>query len=106
MRLRNPRLVGASAAVAALHLFLCVQMYSYLRLPHGEDWGWFPIFVIDLPFSVLLLRVSEMLPPLLVFGLGGSLWWFALVYGFGRLILYLDTRASSPFKDTHHHSGN
>ena len=100
MHFRNPRLVVAAVAVALLHFALCVLMDNYLGGPHGEDWGWFPVFVIDLSLSLLLVQISHAHSALLVFGLLGSVWWFALVYGFGRWILYLDSRLPNHDTDT------
>jgi hypothetical protein len=72
----------------AIHFGLCIWMAFSLLNSRTENWGWFPIFLIDLPFSVLLLRLAnlgssfnkygEQAYSLLVFGLGGSAWWLLI----------------------------
>lgn len=39
--------------------------------------GFLP-FVAAFPFSILLLPLLKALPPLIVFGVCGTLWWFVL----------------------------
>jgi hypothetical protein len=81
-----------SFAVAAVHLCVCVA--TRIRLLESEgSWAWFPVFLVDFPFSILLLPLLKIADPLLVFGLLGSAWWFLIsrlgVYALRRAINYL-----------------
>jgi hypothetical protein len=59
-----------------LHLCLCLATMVLLRNAEGS-WMWFPMFIVDFPFSILLLFIGRICPyPLLVFGIGGTLWWY------------------------------
>jgi hypothetical protein len=83
MRLRKRYFV-----LPLIHFGLCIWMAVSLLDSQTENWGWFPIFVIDLPFSILLLRIANLgssfneygaqAYSLLVFGLGGSAWWLLI----------------------------
>ena len=33
------------------------------------------MFLVDLPFSLLLVRLTGLIPPLIVFGVLGTAWW-------------------------------
>jgi hypothetical protein len=68
----------APAIVGTLHFVLCLAMFDFLSRPHGESWGWFPIFVLDFPMSILILSFFEDVPPLLTYGVLGSIWWALL----------------------------
>jgi hypothetical protein len=57
---------------AALHLIFCVV----LQLSGSEgSWRWFPAFLLDFPVSVLFMMLG-FLPPMFLFGILGSAWWF------------------------------
>jgi len=60
----------------ALHLAFCF----FVAYAHFEgSWGWFLVFVVDLPCSILWLGSEQMLgSPLMTFGTFGTLWWLAL----------------------------
>ena len=55
-----------------LHLLLCIVVQ--LNASEG-GWWWFPMYLVDLPFSALLVHVP-FLPGLVVFGVFGTLWWY------------------------------
>ena len=73
---------------AILHLFLCIATGAGAFHSEGS-WAWFVVFLIDFPFSVLLLPALRIAPPLLVFGVLGTGWWYLItlvvVHCFGRL---------------------
>jgi hypothetical protein len=73
-----------------LHIALC--LWAQL-IPSEGSWGWFFIFALDFPFSVLLLRATDVAPPLLVFGILGTLWWL-LINGAGVWIVAALSRPS------------
>ena len=75
----------------ALYLCLCVGV-SVLSLE--GSWGWFVPFLTAFPFSVVLLPALNVLPPLVVFGVFGTLWWCLLSW----LILLLSRRAMRFFR--------
>ena len=52
-----------------LHLVLCLVAQL------DGTYGWFPFFFIDAPFSLFLMRIG-FLPPLVTFGVFGTVWWY------------------------------
>jgi hypothetical protein len=66
-----------------LHLCFCLL----IQFSHTEgSWGWFPVFVVDLPFSFLLFGAERYFGgPLIEYGLLGTLWWFFLSWFLFRL---------------------
>lgn len=78
-----------SLGLPALHACLCVATRGGL-LPSEGSWGWFVIFLIDFPFSILLLPLQNIADPLLVFGILGSAWWYLI----SRLGIYCAKRLS------------
>ena len=73
----------------ALHVILCVVVQL-----NPNEWQWFPVFVVDLPFSMLLrfLAFLKFLPPILIFGLFGTLWWY--VVSLSIRFLYLKSKST------------
>jgi hypothetical protein len=67
----------ASLVLPALHLCLCVATRVGLLTSEGS-WVWFLVFLVDFPFSILLLPLLKIADPLLVFGLLGTAWWFLI----------------------------
>jgi hypothetical protein len=62
-------------ALAAIHLILVFAIYTQ----HFEgSWGGFFLFVIDFPFSLIILFLSKLLNGWIAFAILGSLWWYAL----------------------------
>jgi hypothetical protein len=61
------------------------------------SWRWFPVFIADIPFSILLMFAGYLIPhPLVVFGIGGTLWWYflsaALAFFVRKLVATLHER--------------
>jgi hypothetical protein len=54
------------------HLVLCLVVQVNAT---SGSWSWFPLFLIDLPVSSLLIRI-ESLPSLVTFGIFGTIWWY------------------------------
>jgi hypothetical protein len=73
-----------SIVIPLLHLGLCVVAAAGGFGSEGS-WGWFPVFVVDLPISIVFAPLAGPIHPFLVFGVLGTLWWFiltrAVVYG-------------------------
>jgi hypothetical protein len=73
----------------ALHVVVCVATKARLLASEGS-WGWFLVFLIDWPFSVVLLPLLKLADPLLVFGILGTAWWYLIsrlgIYWTGRLL--------------------
>ena len=66
-----------------LHLGLCLAiglgLLSTQASTHAGGWSWFPIFLLDFPASMLLLRVAAAInQPAVVFTIGGRLWWLLI----------------------------
>jgi len=87
---RTHKIALAAAVVAGIHLLLCIAMESSLAGSPGQSWGWFPMFVIDFPISILFLLFLQGQPQFLVYGLFGSLWWAALTILLGMLVTKSD----------------
>ena len=59
-----------------LHLCLCSAIALGFNKAVG-GWTWFPVFLVDFPFSILLLPVLKSVShPFIVFAIGGCLWWY------------------------------
>jgi hypothetical protein len=66
-----------------IHLVFCIV----IALSSSEgSWQWFPVFFIDLPFSLLLVFLQNVISPILVFGILGTLWWYIVSLGLLWLI--------------------
>jgi hypothetical protein len=88
-----------------LHLCLCLAITAGLLSSgvstHAGGWNWFPLFLLDFPASILLMRVALGLNhDAIVFTIGGTLWWLLISLILGaifRLIasLFLRTPAKS-----------
>ena len=70
----------ASLALPVLHLCACLIVGSGILGSEGS-WGWFPMFVVDFPFSIALLPVINGLGPAPAFVVLGTIWWFVLSRG-------------------------
>jgi hypothetical protein len=70
-----------SLVLPALHVCLCVATKVGLLASEGS-WGWFLLFLVDFPFSIVLLPLLKIADPLLVFGILGTAWWY-LISRFG-----------------------
>jgi hypothetical protein len=68
----------APIIVALLHLCVCTAA-AVGAFGREGSWQWFPVFLIDFPFSIVLMPLVNRLPPLAVFAVFGTIWWFALV---------------------------
>ena len=66
-----------------MHLALCA-VTGLEVFPSEGSWRWFLPFLADFPFSILLLPLLKIAPPLLVFGVLGTLWWYLI----NRLAVY------------------
>lgn len=62
---------------ALIHFFLCVLIETGVIRSEGS-WAWFVIFLIDFPFSILLLKISDLTTMFISFGILGSLWWYLI----------------------------
>jgi hypothetical protein len=67
--------LGLLLVMPVLHLFFCFAAHSNTG---AGGWQWYPMFVIDLPFSVVLLFASQIMPEYLAYGVFGTIWWFAI----------------------------
>ena len=68
----------------ALHVIVCIIVQFS---PSEGSWQWFPVFLVDLPISVLLMFLGYLLPGWAVLGIFGTLWWYfisALIRHFYR----------------------
>jgi hypothetical protein len=77
-----------SVVLPALHVVVCVATEARLLASEGS-WGWFLVFLIDFPFSLMLLPLLNPIDPLLVFGILGTAWWYLIsrlgMYWAGRI---------------------
>ena len=61
----------------AIYLGLCIAVALQI-VPAEGSWGWLLPFPAAFPFSIVLLPLTKALPPLLTFGIFGTLWWFLI----------------------------
>jgi len=60
-----------------LHLIFCIYAEFFSRWEGG--WTYFPLFIMDLPFSLILMFLVYLVPSnFAVFGILGTLWWFVI----------------------------
>src|SRR5262245_7894850 len=87
-----------SLVLPTLHVGLCLATKAG-RLAFEGSWGWFLVFVVDFPLSILLLPFLKIADPLLVFGILGTAWWYLIsrlgVYCAGRLSEFRQRRLAS-----------
>lgn len=82
-------LFGIPALVGIAHAGLCYAIEVDAIATEGS-WGWFLPFVLDFPVSILFLFFPKSVPPSIIFGVLGSLWWTGLSF----YLLLLGRRAS------------
>jgi hypothetical protein len=75
--------VVSTLILPGCHFLACLAIQTELLGPSEGSWTWFPMFVVDLPFSLLLLMAGRLLPgwevaPFLLFGVAGTAWWYFL----------------------------
>jgi hypothetical protein len=76
-------LVLIPATLSVGHLLLCI----YVEATPSEGWGWVVVTGIDFPLSIPLLTLLHALPPLLSFGIFGTLWWYLLGWLLAKFIV-------------------
>jgi len=78
-----------SLVLPALHVGLCLAAELGLLASESGSWTWFLVFLVDFPFSIVLIPLLRIAPPLLVFGILGTAWWYSIsrlgIYFAGRL---------------------
>lgn len=77
-----------SLVLPALHLCLCIAIELRLLASEGS-WTWFLPFLVDFPFSILLLRLENIVGPFVTFAVFGTAWWFLI----SSVVLYAVRRA-------------
>ncbi len=80
---------SVGVVLGAVHMAFAIQVSNSQS---EGSWLWFPVFLIDFPFSVLpLVLLPKEVPPLVAFGVTGSIWWFAIGFFGVRVVRkYLD----------------
>jgi hypothetical protein len=83
------------------HIWACFDSFRF----DANGWTGFGIFLVDLPISLLLLKLTNALSAnvLIVFLIGGTVWWFCLgvlisllVGWFCRLVVKLSKQPLPP----------
>ena len=74
----------------ALHLALCLTIVigglSQHTSTHAGGFLWFPVFLLDYPASILLMRVAlGSSHDVMVLTIGGTLWWLLISIIIGRV---------------------
>jgi len=67
----------ARLVLPAVHVLLCVAAQMGVFGTEGS-WRWFPVFFVDFPLSIVLIPAVNAAPPLLVFGVVGTVWWYLI----------------------------
>jgi hypothetical protein len=71
---QQPVRVALGVAFTIAHWFICVYVSN---TPSEGSWGWYPVFLLDLPLSIVLEVLSgPNSSALFIYGVIGSLWWF------------------------------
>ena len=78
--------MAVTLVLPILHLVWCVALQVGVLAPSEGSWTWFPVFLVDFPFSILPLMATAALPeglaaripPLVVLGIPGTVWWYFL----------------------------
>jgi hypothetical protein len=72
----TPLYFVAPSLLAVGHVWLCFDSFR----PDGNGWSGFLAFLVDLPISILFAKLSNAfsLSALIVFLIGGTIWWFCL----------------------------
>ena len=83
-------LVFIPAVLSVAHLLLCF----YVAATPSEGWGWVIVTSIDFPFSIPIIALLHDLPPLLSFGIFGTLWWYLLGWLLAKLIVKINSSMS------------
>jgi len=74
-----------------LHLCFCF----FIQFSHTEgSWGWFLVFLVDIPFSVFLFPLQNYFSALVCFGVFGTLWWLLVSWLLMRLMRFQSGGAS------------
>jgi hypothetical protein len=76
----------ATLLLPTLHFLWCLALQTAIVAPSEGSWTWFPVFIVDFPFSILVLWAEGVLhesagvdlPPLVTFGIAGTIWWYFL----------------------------
>lgn len=76
-------LIFLPGSLAAGHLLFCI----YVASTPSEGWGWVLVTAIDFPISALLIALLHNLPPLVYFGIFGTLWWYSLGWLGAKLMI-------------------
>ena len=78
--------------MAALHLALCLAAATWQS---EGSWRWFPVFLVDFPVSIAFLPLGQFFPPLVVFGVLGTVYWFVLAAGVVYIFRFMRGRLTN-----------
>lgn len=82
------RALWSGLIAVVLHSVLCALIVSGIYAPIGS-WGWFVVFIVDFPVSVLFLPVTDYVPTALVFLALWGAWWFTVAYMLTKWLMAL-----------------
>ena len=74
----------ATLVLPTLHFLWCLAIQTEIVPPSEGSWTWFPVFLVDFPFSILPFMASNTLhesagidlSPFVTFGITGTVWWY------------------------------
>ena len=77
-----------------VHLCLCLALWLGLlstgAATHTGGWNWFPLFLLDFPASIPLMRLALALNhDAVIFTIGGTLWWLLISLVLGGIFSLL-----------------
>ncbi len=87
---------AVTLVLPVLHLCLCLAIALDIYASEGS-WAGFLLYLIDYPFSILLLPAANVAGYLLVFGVGGTMWWYVI----SRICVYLVLRIDAAVRGAH-----
>jgi hypothetical protein len=88
--LRWPYLWGGTLALAHV-----VFYFVAMNVNSEGGWGGFPVFVADLPASIPLLLLTNVIGIATPYALlvGGTAWWFCLGLASSKLVMHISQKA-------------
>lgn len=76
-------LIFIPATLSAAHMLFCI----YVESTPSAEWGWVVVTAIDFPISAVLIALLHNLPPLVYFGIFGTLWWYLMGWLGAKLMI-------------------
>lgn len=80
-------MIGLYTFFQSIYTPFKVYIARYAASTPSEGWGWVVVTAIDFPISAPLIALLHNLPPLVYFGIFGTLWWYLLGWLGAKLLI-------------------